>query len=46
MIPDSVTKLGTGAFVDCKSLESVTLGSGLTDVGSDLFVGCDALKEK
>ncbi len=46
-IPDSVTSMGAGlynVFGNCDALESVTLGSGLTQIGS-AFAGCDALTE-
>lgn len=34
VIPDSVTSIRTGAFDDCSSLESITLGAGITSLGN------------
>ncbi|MBR1592932.1 MAG: leucine-rich repeat protein [Ruminococcus sp.] len=36
-IPDSVTRIGEGAFSDCYSLESITVGNGLASIGADAF---------
>ena len=38
----SVTNIGAGAFQDC-GLQTVSLGSGLTSVSSNLFQGCSSL---
>lgn len=43
VIPDSVTSMGYGMFMDCKSLEFVELGTG-TAVRNKMFSGCTALK--
>lgn len=51
VIPDSVTMIENqsliidGAFENCKSLKSVTIGSSLTYLGSGTFQGCTALEE-
>ena len=34
-IPDSVTSIECGAFMDCSSLTSVTIGNGVTRIGND-----------
>ncbi len=38
-IPDSVTTLGNYAFNGCKNFDRVTIGSGITSVGSGTFSG-------
>ncbi|MBE6683673.1 MAG: hypothetical protein E7595_05955 [Ruminococcaceae bacterium] len=43
IIPDSVTKLGHGAFSQCKSLTSVSLSYGLKEIGMMAFMGCEKL---
>ena len=45
VIPDSVTTIGFYAFMDCKSLVRVTIGSGVRDILADAFRGCNALEE-
>ena len=44
MIPDSVTKIGS-SFAYCPSLTSVTLGSGVTEIGASAFSDCFRLVE-
>ena len=41
-VPDSVTYIGDGAF-GYTTLEDITIGSGVTEVGSSAFVGCENL---
>lgn len=43
-IPESVTKLGIGAFSDCKHLLEVTLPKGLEVIPKDCFTGCEQLE--
>ncbi len=43
VLPDSIEIIGTGAFAECKNLEKVTFGSGLTELGSSAFSGCEKL---
>ena len=42
-IPDSVTAIHDGAFVNCTSLKSVTLPSSLSFISESLFLGCSQL---
>lgn len=42
-IPDSVTALEWGVFLDCKSLISATLPKNLTELPESLFAGCSSL---
>ncbi|MBQ9116410.1 MAG: leucine-rich repeat domain-containing protein [Clostridia bacterium] len=44
-IPDSVTRIGTGAFIGCKGLSEVKLPSGVTIIEADTFSGCQGLKK-
>ena len=43
IIPDSVEKIGSGSFQDCKNLVSVYMGNGLTTIDGNAFWGCDNL---
>ena len=43
-LPDSLSDIQRGAFEDCKMLEKVDFGKGLTDIGVDVFRGCKSLK--
>lgn len=38
-IPDSVETIGTEAFWDISTLRNVTIGTGITSIGSNCFVG-------
>ncbi len=42
-IPDSVTRIGYGAFFDCDSLTSVTIPDSVTSIGKYAFYNCDSL---
>ena len=43
-IPNSVTDLSGGEiFVNCTSLTTATIGTGVTVIGNDMFSGCSAL---
>ena len=42
-IPNSVTRIGNGAFALCSGLTSVTIGSGVTSIGGGAFYGCSGL---
>ena len=39
-IPDGVTKIGEGAFEECKDLASVVIPDGVTKIGNGAFWGC------
>ena len=39
-IPNSVTEIGVGAFMGCKSLTSVTIPNSVTEIGDKAFEGC------
>ena len=39
-IPDSVTSIGSSAFMGCSSLTSVTIGNGVTSIGAWAFSNC------
>ena len=45
VIPNNIVTIKEGAFYDCSSLTSVTIGSGVTSigVGESIFKGCTAL---
>ena len=43
VIPDGVTRIGNGAFEDCKSLTSVTIPDGVTKIDEYAFRGCENL---
>ena len=43
-IPNSVTKIGYGAFSWCKSLQSVTIPNSVKSIGDEAFRGCDSLQ--
>ncbi len=45
VIPDDVTSVSPYLFYNCSSLTAVTLGSGVTNVGTDAFKGCIKLFE-
>ena len=39
-IPDSVTKIGKGAFYNCVELKTVTMGSNVKEIGANAFEKC------
>ena len=43
VIPDSVTKIGDGAFQYCESLTSVVIPDSVTEIGEEAFEGCTSL---
>ncbi|MBR5642865.1 MAG: leucine-rich repeat domain-containing protein [Salinivirgaceae bacterium] len=43
VIPNSVTKIGLGAFSDCSNLESVVIPNSVTSIGNEVFNGCISL---
>lgn len=44
VIPDSVTKLGYGAFCYCDELTKLTVGKGITVIDYCLVFGCDNIE--
>ena len=45
IIPDGVTTIESGAFMDCTNLRSITLPDSVTTIGDDVFKGCTRLRE-
>lgn len=45
IIPDGVTTIESGAFMDCTNLRSITLPDSVTTIGDDAFKGCTRLSE-
>ena len=43
-IPDSVTQIGSEAFSECKSLQSVVIPQGVSEIGYAAFRGCISLQ--
>ncbi|WP_301638756.1 leucine-rich repeat domain-containing protein [Xylanibacter brevis] len=44
IIPNSVTKIGDGAFYCCDSLQSVTIPNSVTSIGKHAFNSCKSLQ--
>ncbi len=47
-IPNTIERIGTHAFDDCKSLETVTMGHDsdkIPNIGEDVFYDCDTFEE-
>ena len=42
-IPDGVTSIGSNAFYDCSSLESITIPDSITYIEDNEFYGCSSL---
>ncbi len=45
VLPDKLTALPPFAFKDCKNLKRVICGTGMAQIHSWVFSGCDQLKE-
>jgi len=45
VIPDTVTFIGSSAFVGCEKLESVTLSKNITRINAVTFAGCKKLRK-
>ena len=43
VIPDSVVRIGNGAFSGCGSLSSINIPNSVVSIGSSAFYGCDSL---
>lgn len=44
IIPDSVTEIGSKAFVDCTGLKSIVIPESVIKIGSEAFEGCDEVE--
>ena len=44
-IPDSIIKIGYGAFYHCRSLEGISIPDSVTHIGNQVFAECRSLKE-
>ena len=44
VIPDSVTRIGAGAFLGCNCLTTVTIGESVSSIGRQAFADCLSLK--
>lgn len=42
-IPDTVTKIGNYAFMNCRNLRTVQFGDSVTEIGTGCFKGCTSL---
>lgn len=42
-IPNSITSIGTSAFVNCKGLSNLQLPNTITEIGESAFAGCSNL---
>ena len=42
-LPDTITSIGDGAFVDCVLLKSITIPESVTSIGQAAFSGCVSL---
>ena len=40
VIPESVTKINNGTFINCTNLRNITFPSTLTEIGIQAFMGC------
>ena len=43
-IPDSVTRIGGGAFAGCTSLRQIYIPSSVTSIGVGAFIICESLQ--
>ena len=44
-LPDTVRIIHNAAFYNCRKLESLAIGAGTAEIGSDVFTNCNALKK-
>ena len=42
-IPENVTEIPNGTFIDCSSLAAITIPQGVGEIGSNAFYGCSSL---
>lgn len=45
MLPDTIEKIGSFAFYNCKNLCSLSLPATLKQIGSDMFINCHKLHD-
>jgi hypothetical protein len=45
VIPDTVTKIGFGAFMECNSLQQVTIPDSVIEIGDIAFWDCKSLQQ-
>ena len=43
VVPETVEKIGSGAFSDCSAMTEVTMTEGVTEIGDGAFSGCENL---
>lgn len=44
ILPNSIIRIGEGAFLGCKNLISLIMQQGIQSIGETAFAGCDSLK--
>lgn len=44
-MPDSVTTMGDGVFINCSSLQTIRLSNSLANIGNQCFSSCSALHD-
>jgi len=44
IVPDNVTTIGYGAFINCSNLKNIEISDGVTTIGKEAFYNCDNLK--
>lgn len=44
VIPDTVTRIGYGAFMECNSLQQITIPNSVVEIGDDVFWRCKSLQ--
>lgn len=45
VLPDSIKRIGSGAFIECEILQSVTLPKALESMGDEVFYDCYLLND-
>ena len=45
IIPESVKRIGTGAFADCKNLKEVSIPKSVEEIGERAFIDCKKLEK-
>jgi len=45
VIPDTVTKIGFGAFTECNSLQQITIPNSVVEIGDNAFWMCKSLHQ-